>query len=154
MINIAVAMLFSELNDLTGGKCTHEEYEIINNVYMSCDSMTHEDCAKAWKALFFKRYKENIKKREINSHSWKFFSSLVDKEGPYSPEGTINLPNGDVVRYRAYAWSPNGCWPSREFALIDLSGGLTRKAKEVIIAKDTFGQSLRKTKEGQEYFNS
>lgn len=50
-------MLYEELKSRTNGKCTYEEYEAVNAVYMELADMTKEEAAALWKNLFLPRYK-------------------------------------------------------------------------------------------------
>lgn len=50
-------MLYEELKKLTADRCTMDEYNAINAVYMELDEMTKEEAAALWKKLFLPRYK-------------------------------------------------------------------------------------------------
>lgn len=60
-------MLYSELLNLTEDKCTYEQYEEINEVYMNKESMTKRQAASLWKRRYAEKKLKPLPKelREI-----------------------------------------------------------------------------------------
>lgn len=54
-------MLLNEFRNMINYRCSVEEYNIINNLYLACDSMTKSDCVKIWNITFGNMYKNNNK---------------------------------------------------------------------------------------------
>lgn len=69
-------MLYSELLKLTKGRCTQEEYDAINAVYMTLDDMSKEDAAKLWRQLYLKRHKAADKAKLEKQHSFEYLRTL------------------------------------------------------------------------------
>lgn len=87
-------MLYEELKSRTNGKCTYEEYEAVNAVYMTLDDMTKEQAAKLWKQLYAKRNAAAKKVADANSHSLAY----LDEATRNTVDGEkVQLPNGDIV---------------------------------------------------------
>lgn len=140
-------MLYSEFQKLTKNRCTVEEYNKVNSLYMESDTMTHEDCAKVWEGLYGRAYKQRAEKGESDSHSWELFKELASKGAPsYSKDGFFLLPNGKSVTYTTYGDFRG--WNKRVFTV-----RVGRKVVEV--ARDIGGVSeLAMTGEGNSYFNA
>lgn len=100
-------MLYDELKKLTGGRCSYEEFESINAVYMQCDTMTHEQCAAAWRALFGVRYRERKAKAAAAAHSWVEFKriarSAVEKAF-FCNRSSFSLADGSLVEIEKEPW--------------------------------------------------
>lgn len=140
-------MLYSEFQKLTKNRCTPEEYNKVNSLYMESDTMTHEDCAKVWEGLYGRAYKLRVEKNESDSHSWEVFKKLASKGAPfYSKDGFFLLPNGKAVTYTT--WSSYRGYNKRVFSL--------RVGRKVVdVAHDIGGVSeLAMTGEGNSYFNA
>ena len=69
-------MLFSELSKLTKGECTQEEYEAVNAVYMTDDSMSKEAAAALWRKLYARKHKEAAKAKLEKQHSLEYLRTL------------------------------------------------------------------------------
>lgn len=52
--------MYEELNQLTNGKCTFEQFEMLNQLYMSSEPMSKEDCAKVWDITYGKYIEEDL----------------------------------------------------------------------------------------------
>lgn len=98
-------MLYEELKSRTNGKCTYEEYEAVNAVYMSLDDMTKEQAAKLWRQLYAKRYAAAKKEAETKSHSKRFIYEFM--KDAYDGEERL-LPNGDHIMAKYNVTAPNG----------------------------------------------
>ena len=87
-------MLYQELINLTGKYIpTIEEFEKVEQIYMSCDWMSKEDAAKVWKALFL----EAAKKRQAK------FNLPLEEHEVYASFMTKKEQMGDLW-YNAWMW--------------------------------------------------
>lgn len=68
-------MLYGEFQALTDDKCTYEEYEAINKIYMDCNWMSHQDAANLW----FQSY-GGMKQLLVGQDEKRFYLTLEDKK--------------------------------------------------------------------------
>lgn len=129
-------MLYSELNKLTGNRCTQAEYDAINAIYMELDEMTKEDAAKLWKKLFLPRWKARKEKEEKESRE---ISNLAKME---EWEHSKILPNGKGVWVEVTDKRWDGFFSHRVFYTV-------QNMKKVAIAYQT--QTYIKPTEGNPF---
>ena len=51
-------MLYTEMCELTKERCTYEEFEKIDAIYMDCESMTKQEAARIWNRTYGVEYKK------------------------------------------------------------------------------------------------
>lgn len=78
-------MLYEDLKELTNGKCTREEYEVINQLYMTCDSMTTITAAKIWEESYGVEHKHDKIQELILG-----LNNSTDESDPLSPDDCHN----------------------------------------------------------------
>lgn len=137
-------MLYSELHELTGNRCTQAEYDAINAVYMELEEMSKEDAAKLWKKLFYARWEARKAQEQAEKESREISNLAKMNEW----DAFLTLPNGKSVWYEVITKRGAGFTNTRVFYT-------TIGLKEVAIAyqtkdfiKPTEGNPFKLTRNG------